>query len=168
MKRNDVKIKCLNISMTTVYVDGSCINNGKPNAVAGWAVFYGDDDPRNMSASLDGDQTNNRAEITACVKAIEHFVGDHIHICTDSKYTIQCVTTWIKTWKKNSWKTANKKPVKNADLIMRLDQLVTLSPFIVTFEHVYGHDKKPSQSPERTYGNMCADEMAQAVLKKRF
>lgn len=104
------------IARQVIYTDGACSNNGKPNAKAGIGVYWGKDDPRNVSQGLDGAQTNNRAEIHAAIVAINQAkrLGlSAIEIRTDSQLLINAITKWIPNWMQNDWKAANKKPVAN-------------------------------------------------------
>lgn len=164
--------------MDYVFTDGSTFNNGKPNAVGGIGVFFGDRDRRNISEPfLLKPITNNRCEIFAVIKAIENYAQGlnirhpkfqkrNLIIYCDSMYTIDLITKWIHKWKRNGWKTANGKDVKNKDLIVWMDNLITINKnyFQVSFEHAKAHRKEPK---ERTgykyflwYGNMMADKYA--------
>ena len=147
------------LNYTYVYTDGACKNNQNQKiAIAGVGVWFGKDDPRNLSESLDGKvQTNNRAELMALIRAIEiMFNTEHVKtrnetkrerderdpseiliLCTDSQYCKNGIEKWINGWKKNGWKTANKKPVKNKDLWLRLDCLRNDKP--IEFKWVEGH-----------------------------
>lgn len=153
-----------------VYTDGACSNNqNKKLAIAGVGVWFGDDDERNVSEKLEGEiQTNNRAELTALIRAIEVFftpknkkqkveetdetvkIVKHLILHTDSQYCKDGIEKWIVNWKKNGWKTSNKKPVKNKDLWEQLDRLREEHP--IKFEWVRGHSKVP--------GNEKADKLA--------
>lgn len=101
-----------------IYTDGSSLGNGYQGAVAGVGVFFGAGDPRNISERLQGEpQTNQRAELTAILRALEVTPPKQaVQIFTDSKYAIQCITEWYRNWEKNGWKTA-QGPVKNRDLV---------------------------------------------------
>jgi ribonuclease HI len=108
--------------MLTIYTDGSSLRNGATGARAGVGVYFGPGDRNNVSEALTGTrQTNQRAELTAILRAIE-IAPRHrdITIYTDSRYAIDCVTNWYKNWKRNGWLTANKKPVENRDLIQEV------------------------------------------------
>lgn len=105
-----------------IYTDGACSGNPGPG---GWAavIIYG-----TTEVSISGneaDTTNNRMELTATIKGIEE-IGDNsdLELYTDSKYVKDGITTWIYNWKKNGWRTANKKPVKNIDLWQHLDKII--------------------------------------------
>ena len=102
-----------------VYTDGSCINNGKENAVAGYGIFFGDDDPRNVSKRVKGKQSNNSAELTAIIKTYKIIKDDikkgkKIGIITDSFYAIRCIKSYGRKQENNEWKDdiPNKELVK--------------------------------------------------------
>ncbi|KAG8160318.1 hypothetical protein KVR01_009854 [Diaporthe batatas] len=101
-----------------IYTDGSTLSNGQTGAVAGVGVFFGDGDPRNISERLSGTpQTNQRAELTAILRALETVPLDQgVMIWSDSMYAINCVTEWFVKWEKNGWKT-HKGQVQNRDLV---------------------------------------------------
>ncbi|KAI9894817.1 MAG: hypothetical protein M1814_000036 [Vezdaea aestivalis] len=110
----------------TIYTDGSCLGNGKLRSFAGVGVYFGENDPRNISEPLDGDrQTNNRAELTAIIRALES-VGDDtdVHIISDSNYAIDCVTVWYRGWENRGWISSKGSPVENKDLIQLLRNLM--------------------------------------------
>jgi len=144
-----------------VYTDGSCLANGAPHAAAGIGVFWGFGDPRNKAERLPGTlQTNQRAELTAAIRALEMAVGIQkpLEIRTDSNYTIQCVTSWIQIWQRNNWKTVNGKSVKNDDLIRRLHALNSTRLCPVKWTHVKGHSTD--------VGNQMADQLANEGARK--
>ncbi len=153
--------------MVTVYTDGSCLNNqNKFNRKGGYGVFFGDNDPRNKSIKLIGDKiTNQVAEITACICAIETLINinitNDIIIKTDSMYTINCITKWFEGWKKKGWKKANGDSVENLDLLIKLYDYT--KKYNVKYVHVRAHKDAPSKddkSYEDWYGNMMADKLA--------
>lgn len=142
-----------------VYTDGSSRGNGKSSAQAGVGVFYGDNDPRNVSRPLSGpSQTNQRAELSAISDALSRALTDRpeeLHIKTDSEYAINCNTTWGNKWEANGYTTANNSQVVNSDLIKESRGLIKKleeSGTKVTFEHVKAHTD--------VYGNNKADELA--------
>ncbi|POS72489.1 ribonuclease H [Diaporthe helianthi] len=104
--------------LVEIYTDGSTLSNGQTGAVAGVGVFFGDGDPRNISERLSGmPQTNQRAELTAILRALETVPLDQgVMIWSDSMYAINCVTEWFVRWEKNGWKT-HKGQVQNRDLV---------------------------------------------------
>ncbi|MHB1865731.1 MAG: ribonuclease H family protein [Candidatus Saccharimonadales bacterium] len=128
----------------TIYTDGACINNGRPGARAGFGVWFGPEDPRNISEIVSGDRhTNQIAELEACAVALEHPVceGKQVHLYTDSQYTIKCVTEYIPSWclryPRGDWKTADDQPVKNRNLLQRLK--VASERIDVQWHFVKGH-----------------------------
>jgi len=144
-------------SEIVVHTDGSALGNGKKRAVAGVGVYFGPSDPRNISDSLPGArQTNQRAELTAALRALETVPKDRdMKIVSDSEYMINCVTKWHVNWKKNGWKTSAGKTVENRDLIESvLNKLEERSSLHVktSFEWTKGHAQNP--------GNVEADRLA--------
>ncbi|KAF7975181.1 hypothetical protein HWV62_10230 [Athelia sp. TMB] len=108
-----------------VYSDGACKGNGKSGAVAGVGVWFGPNDPKNISERCPGDQTNNRAELIAIIRVLETAPPtERLLIKTDSKYSIQCFTQWLPGWLKRDWKNAAGLPVKNRHVIAYLSSLL--------------------------------------------
>ena len=120
-----------------VYTDGSSLRNGQAEALAGIGVYFGPSDQRyaspcfsrcnssftrrNVSEALQGPrQTNQRAELTAVLKALEVVPECNVTIVTDSQYTINCVTKWCKRWRQNGWKAQNGRAVENQDVIQEI------------------------------------------------
>ena len=151
-----------------VFTDGSTLNNQeKGNRKGGVGVFFGDDDPRNLSISLeetdDNKVTNQVAELLACVKAIEKIKdkGKKIIIYTDSMYIVNMMKIWAINWEKNDWKKSDGKPVLNIDLVKTLYNYN--NSYNVEFRHVRSHTKEPSKDDPNYklwYGNMNADRLA--------
>ena len=122
--------------MIHVYTDGAC--SGNPG-VGGWGVVILLN--KNEPILLNGGElqtTNNRMELTAAIKALNYFNElKSIKIFTDSKYVKDGIEKWIINWKKNGWKTAAKKPVKNKELWIMLDSLS--QKHIMDWKWVKGH-----------------------------
>lgn len=122
------------------YTDGACSGNPGPG---GWGVlmFAKDGETILKSRDLSGgatETTNNKMELTAAIMALETLERPSaITIVTDSSYVKDGITTWIHGWKKNGWKTAAKKPVKNEELWKRLDLATTRHT--VAWEWIKGH-----------------------------
>lgn len=117
-----------------------------------------------MSERLEGDiQTNQRAELTAVLRALESVKDvERIRIFTDSKYTIDCVNSWYKSWQKNDWKKSNGDVVLNQDLIKGIRALIEErdeAGFDTLFQWVKGHASNA--------GNIAADKLAVAGAKKK-
>ncbi|MDD9726991.1 ribonuclease HI [Roseovarius sp. SK2] len=139
------------------YTDGACSGNPGPG---GWGALLqakdGDDivKERELSGG-EAETTNNRMELLAAITALETLSKPtQITIVTDSAYVKNGVTGWIHGWKRNGWKTSNKKPVKNVDLWQRLDAAANRHD--VTWEWVKGHAGHPE--------NERADELARAGM----
>ena len=120
----------------SIYTDGAC--SGNPG-IGGWGVVILI--PREKPVHLNGgsnNTTNNQMELTAIIEGLQYFKeSKQILIITDSKYVINGIESWIKNWKKNGWKTASKKPVKNKDLWEKLDKEIT--KHAIEWQWVKGH-----------------------------
>ena len=125
--------------MIKIYTDGSCIGN--PGS-GGWAAIILNGDKQDIISGRKKNTTNNQMELMAAIKALEFFSKKHkIRIYTDSNYVKEGITSWIKIWKKNNWKTANKKKVKNVGLWTKLN---TLSNFHdIEWKWVKAHSGDP-------------------------
>ena len=99
-----------------IYTDGACINNGKPNAKAGWGIYISEYSDKNAYGIVEGKQSNNTGELTAIIKAYEAFEDEinnntPITIYSDSIYAIRCCTTYGEKCEKRCWikKTHSKR-----------------------------------------------------------
>jgi ribonuclease HI len=120
----------------TVYTDGAC--SGNPG-IGGWGaiILIGDTKPVYLHGGSNH-TTNNQMEITAAIEALKYFSeSTAINFFTDSKYVKEGIESWIHKWKKNGWKTAVKKPVKNKELWIELDTQITRHT--VNWQWVKGH-----------------------------
>ncbi|UWQ05083.1 ribonuclease HI [Aliiroseovarius crassostreae] len=139
------------------YTDGACSGNPGPG---GWGTLLQakDGDTVVKERELKGGEaltTNNQMELMAAIMALETLGKPcAITVVTDSQYVKNGVTGWIHSWKKNGWKTAAKKPVKNAELWQRLD--AAQARHHVTWQWVKGHAGHPE--------NERADELARAGM----
>ena len=122
--------------MITIYTDGAC--SGNPG-VGGWGVVIIEDNKNEFFLNGgDMNTTNNKMELTAAIQALKTFEKEStITLITDSKYVKDGILSWIQNWKKNGWKTAAKKPVKNKELWIELDELIARHN--ITWEWVKGH-----------------------------
>lgn len=123
-----------------VYTDGCCSANGQKGAKAGIGVYWGHNHPLNVAEPLGGRQTNQRAEIQAACRALEQAIQQKFQklvIYTDSQFTINGVTKWVKTWKANGWRLKSGGQVTNKEDFKKLDLLN--AQLEVVWIHIPGH-----------------------------
>ena len=121
--------------MIRIYTDGSCLGNP---GNGGWAAIIIEDEKKTYIKGSKKDTTNNQMELLAPIKALKKIPkGSSVQIFTDSKYVKSGITEWIHNWKKNGWKTANKKSVKNKNLWTELDLMT--GEFEIKWSWVKGH-----------------------------
>lgn len=122
--------------MLKIYTDGSCLGNPGPG---GWGFIA--TDGKNTAERSGGElnTTNNRMELMAVIRALAAAKNHtELEIHTDSQYVKNGMTTWVAGWKKNNWRTSTKKPVKNQDLWMQLDELASTKK--IHWHWVRGHN----------------------------
>jgi ribonuclease HI len=118
-----------------IHTDGACSGNPGPG---GWGAILEWDGHRREIKGGDPHTTNNRLELTAAIMALEALKRPcTVELFTDSQYLRNGITKWIHGWKRNGWRTADKKPVKNIDLWQRLD--TALARHDVRWHWVRGH-----------------------------
>lgn len=137
-----------------IYTDGAC--SGNPGA-GGWGVILRYGTVEKELSGAEKETTNNRMELTAVIEALKALHRDcEIVIHTDSRYVMDGVTNWMPNWKKNNWRTSNKKSaVKNVDLWQELDTLLTKHQ--VRWIWVKGHNGHPE--------NERVDKLARDAIK---
>jgi ribonuclease HI len=119
----------------TIFTDGACSGNPGPG---GWGAILRFGDVEKELKGGENPSTNNRMELMAAISALEALKKPAlVDLTTDSQYVRQGITQWIHNWKRNGWKTADKKPVKNADLWQRLD--AALKAHTVRWHWIKGH-----------------------------
>jgi ribonuclease HI len=131
-----------------IYTDGACKGNPGPG---GWGAVlqYGDTEREIFGG--ESPTTNNRMELTAVIRALESLKRRcTVDVYTDSQYVRNGIMTWIHGWKRNGWKTSDRKPVKNDDLWRELDALAAVHD--ITWHWVKGHAD--------SVGNQRADALA--------
>ncbi len=142
----------LETGIVDIFTDGACSGNPGPG---GWgAILRWRGTERELSGG-EAETTNNRMELMAAIGALESLkrpVKARLH--TDSQYVKGGITIWIDKWKRNGWKTAARKPVKNADLWRRLEQAAAAHD--VEWHWVRGHMGHPE--------NERADELARGAI----
>ena len=135
-----------------IYTDGACRGNPGPG---GWGAIL---DYKGHIKEISGyseETTNNMMELTAVIRALEALKSSCIVVLTtDSKYVKNGITDWIHNWKNNGWKTANKKPVKNKDLWIALDEVS--KNHSIDWLWIKGHSGHPQ--------NERADELANLII----
>lgn len=107
-----------------IFVDGACSNNGKSNAKGGFGIYFPNGELENKSENFTlSPITNNRTELYAILvtlQMLQTIKFNTVTIYSDSKYSINCVTSWYKNWEKNGFIGKNKKPVDNLDIIDKI------------------------------------------------
>ena len=137
----------------TIWTDGACSGNPGPG---GWGAVLTFGDHRKELAGGEAATTNNRMELTAAIRALEALKRPcSIDLHTDSAYLRGGITSWLAGWKKNGWRTADKKPVKNVELWQELERAA--APHDVRWHWVKGHAGDPM--------NERADELAREGMR---
>ena len=122
-----------------IYTDGACKGNPGPG---GWGALLRSGTHERELYGGDPATTNNRMELTAVIRALEALKRpSKVEIYTDSEYVMKGITEWLAAWKRRGWKTADRKPVKNADLWRELEALVHKHE--VRWHWVRGHAGHP-------------------------
>ena len=144
-----------------IYTDGAC--KGNPGA-GGWGALL---QRGGRTKELHGGEaltTNNRMELTAVIRALEAIEpGSRVRLHTDSQYVQLGISGWITQWKKNGWRTAAKKPVKNEDLWRRLDELAARHE--IEWLWVRGHDGNVGNERADVLANLGCAGVAQSVIR---
>jgi ribonuclease HI len=118
-----------------IYADGACKGNPGPG---GWGVVLQMDGNEKELFGGETLTTNNRMELTAVIRALEALKSPHhVEVYTDSQYVQKGISEWLPQWKRRGWRTADRKPVKNADLWRELERLA--SAHRVKWHWVRGH-----------------------------
>jgi ribonuclease HI len=140
------------LSEVTIYTDGACSGNPGPG---GWGAILISGEHRKELNGGEAETTNNRMELTAAIEALNALKRPcMVALYTDSVYVRDGITKWIHGWRRNGWRTADKKPVKNAELWQALEQ--ALKRHKVDWHWVKGHAGHPE--------NERADELAREGL----
>lgn len=136
-----------------IHTDGACSGNPGPGGWAAVLIWRGLD--KELSG-YDPVTTNNRMELMAAIAALESLKRPMtVRLITDSNYLKGGITTWLRSWKRNGWRTADKKPVKNQDLWQRLE--AAAAPHQIDWQWVKGH--------AGDVHNERADGLARAAIK---
>ena len=140
------------MSRVDIFTDGACSGNPGPG---GWAAILRSGKHERELSGGDPATTNNRMELTAVIRALDALkqpAAATVH--TDSRYVMDGATKWLKRWKANGWRTADKKPVKNEDLWRALE--AAMEPHTISWRWVAGHSGHTE--------NERADALARAAI----
>lgn len=143
-----------------LYTDGACSGNPGPG---GWAYVlqHPASGSEREDAGGEAETTNNRMELQAVIEGLSALkTPTKVELWSDSQYVLNGLKEWMDSWKKRGWKTADKKPVKNQDLWVALDDLKT--KHTITFHWVRGHNNHP----ENERCDRLAVEARDAAAKK--
>jgi ribonuclease HI len=144
-----------------IYTDGACSGNPGPGGWGAILSFAG------KEKELKGGElhtTNNRMELMAAISALEALTKPcEVDLHTDSQYVRNGISSWINNWKKNGWKTADKKPVKNVDLWQKLD--AALKQHTVRWHWVKGHAGHPMNERADQLARDAIDELRDKVSR---
>ena len=144
-----------NEDVIAIFADGGC--RGNPGS-GGWGVLMQTGNSEKELCGGEPDTTNNRMELTAVIRALEALKRPaKAHVHTDSQYVQKGISEWIHNWKRNGWRTADKKPVKNADLWQKLDSLAQLHE--IKWLWVKGHAGHPGNERADRLANRGIDEL---------
>lgn len=143
------------LPLVEIATDGACKGNPGPG---GWGAVLRFGDKERELAGGEPLTTNNRMELTAAVEALNALNRPcRVKLSTDSRYVMDGLTRWIKGWQRNGWRTADKKPVKNADLWQALVEAA--QPHRIEWQWVKGHAGHPD--------NERADRLASDAARAR-
>ena len=138
-----------------IFTDGACSGNPGPG---GWGAILRSGEHEKEISGGERETTNNRMEMTAAIRALESLKKpSQVVLHTDSRYLLDGVTKWMKRWKANGWKTADKKPVKNEDLWRTLEDVASIHE--VSWRWVRGHNDHVE--------NERADALARGAIPSR-
>lgn len=138
-----------------VFTDGACRGNPGPG---GWGAILRYDGQEKELYGGERETTNNRMELMAAIMALESLNrACQVRLTTDSEYVKKGISEWMPAWKRRGWRTANKKPVKNKDLWLRLDAAV--SQHDIEWHWVRGHSGHPENERADQLANRGIDQL---------
>jgi ribonuclease HI len=138
-----------------IFTDGACKGNPGPG---GWGAILRYDETEKEIYGASKNTTNNIMEMTAVIESLKNLKKPcELIITTDSKYVKNGITNWIHNWKKNGWKTAAKKEVKNKELWIELDSLIEIHS--ISWAWVKGHSGHPENERADLLANIAIEEL---------
>lgn len=139
----------------TIYTDGACRGNPGPG---GWGALLSYSGKSRSLCGGEPETTNNRMELMAAIQALNALKEPcEVALYTDSTYVRKGILEWMQNWKRNGWKTAAKKPVKNADLWRQLDEAAERHQ--IEWHWVKGHSGDPGNEKADALANQGIDEL---------
>ncbi len=142
----------------SIFTDGACRGNPGPG---GWGALLRYNDHEKTLSGADAHTTNNRMEMMAAIEALKSLKEScDVELTTDSEYLRKGITEWVVKWKKNGWKSAQKKPVKNQDLWQALDD--ETQRHTITWHWVKGHSGHPENEQADLLANQGIDKLLTA------
>ncbi|MBI5448607.1 MAG: ribonuclease HI [Gammaproteobacteria bacterium] len=142
-------------TIVSIYTDGACRGNPGPG---GWGALLRYHEHEKILYGAETHTTNNRMELMAAIQALQALQQTcQVELTTDSEYVRRGITEWIHKWKKNNWKTADKKDVKNRDLWQTLDTLS--QQHHLTWHWIKGHSNHPENDQADALANRAIDEL---------
>jgi len=141
--------------LVRIYADGACRGNPGPG---GWGALIQTGEARSELHGGEAHTTNNRMELTAVIRALES-LGERstVEVYTDSQYVQKGITEWLPNWKRRGWKTADKQPVKNAELWQQLEARAIGHK--VSWHWVKGHSGHPGNERADALANLGIDNL---------
>ena len=145
------------LQLVEIYTDGACKGNPGPG---GWAALLRTGDKEREISGGEAPTTNNRMELMAAIRGLEALKRPcRVQLFTDSNYVRDGITKWIHGWQRNGWKTADKKPVKNAELWQEL--IEAAARHRIEWRWVKGHSGHPEN--DRVDALACSEADAQRL-----
>ena len=141
--------------LVRIYADGACRGNPGPG---GWGALIQTGEARIELHGGEAHTTNNRMELTAVIRALESLAErSTVEVYTDSQYVQKGITEWLPNWKRRGWKTADKQPVKNAELWQQLE--ARANGHKVSWHWVKGHAGHPGNERADALANLGIDNL---------
>ena len=155
MTNKNPNLQDLEKPVVHIFTDGACRGNPGPG---GWGALLRYDGHEKRLYGAQNHTTNNRMELMAVIEGVKVLkVPSYVEITTDSQYVQRGMNEWLAKWKRNGWKNSQKQPIKNQDLWVQLDQVVT--PHQVVWHWVRGHSGHPENTIADNLATQAIDEL---------